>query len=78
MYEWKGGPTQPQPRKRNWLSILFVILAAIGFAGLMLVTGATSADSLSAVQIFCLGAGSAATAGLGIVGYMVCGEVKVK
>ena len=78
MYEWKDGPTQPQPRKRNWLSILFVILAAIGFAGLMLVTGATSADSLNGLQIFYLGAGSAATTGFGVIGYMICGEVKVK
>ena len=78
MYEWKGGPTQPQPRKRNWISILFVILAAIGFAGMFFTAGASDADTITLAQLTYLCAGSAAAMGLGIVGYMICGEVKVK
>lgn len=76
MYEWKGGPTQP--RKKNWLSILFVILAAIGFAGMFFVAGASDANTITLTQLTYLCAGSAAAMGLGIVGYMICGEAKIK
>ena len=60
------------------LSKIFVILAAIGFAGMFFTAGASDANTITLTQITYLCAGSAAAMGLGIIGYMICGEVKVK